>query len=187
MPTEPLCPDVPGPSVSGHQQDLRSAGCRFDPALYVWWGPALWLEGVFLPPDAAHARGPWPAGAGDACQIRTSLVWDSLEDCHRRVSFPLLIGLYCHPEGTRAHLFNVILIQQSSYDSDGTSRDEIKERFSLTMDFVENYLREVVSQNIPFSDKEKNKLTFEVSSCFWTVWTGETTPVLSVLNCGVLS
>lgn len=81
------------------------------------------------------------------------------------MSFPLLIDLYCHPEETRAHLFDVILIQQSSYDSDGTSRDEIKERFSLTMDFVENYLREVVSQNIPFSDKEKNKLTFEVSSC----------------------
>lgn len=50
----------------------------------------------------------------------------------------------------------------NSYDNDGTTRDEIKERFSLTMDFVENYLREVVSQNIPFSDKEKNKLTFEV-------------------------
>ncbi|XP_054879146.1 inositol 1,4,5-trisphosphate receptor type 1-like isoform X5 [Poeciliopsis prolifica] len=48
------------------------------------------------------------------------------------------------------------------YDNDGTTRDEIKERFSLTMDFVETYLREVVSQNIPFSDKEKNKLTFEV-------------------------
>uniref|UniRef100_A0A3Q2TMC2 Inositol 1,4,5-trisphosphate receptor n=1 Tax=Fundulus heteroclitus TaxID=8078 RepID=A0A3Q2TMC2_FUNHE len=48
------------------------------------------------------------------------------------------------------------------YDNDGTTRDEIKERFSLTMEFVETYLREVVSQNIPFSDKEKNKLTFEV-------------------------
>ncbi|XP_038553188.1 inositol 1,4,5-trisphosphate receptor type 1-like [Micropterus salmoides] len=48
------------------------------------------------------------------------------------------------------------------YDNDGTTRDEIKERFCLTMDFVENYLREVVSQNIPFSDREKNKLTFEV-------------------------
>uniref|UniRef100_H3C9T0 Inositol 1,4,5-trisphosphate receptor n=1 Tax=Tetraodon nigroviridis TaxID=99883 RepID=H3C9T0_TETNG len=48
------------------------------------------------------------------------------------------------------------------YDNDGTTRDEIKERFSLTMDFVETYLREVVSQNVPFSDKEKNKLTFEV-------------------------
>lgn len=56
-----------------------------------------------------------------------------------------------------------MFISQCSYDNDGTTRDEIKERFSLTMDFVENYLREVVSQNIPFSDKEKNKLTFEVS------------------------
>ncbi|XP_056591659.1 inositol 1,4,5-trisphosphate receptor type 1 isoform X3 [Triplophysa dalaica] len=48
------------------------------------------------------------------------------------------------------------------YDNDGTTRDEIKERFALTMDFVESYLRDVVCQNIPFSDKEKNKLTFEV-------------------------
>lgn len=49
-----------------------------------------------------------------------------------------------------------------SYDNDGTTRDEIKERFCLTMEFVENYLMSVVSQNIPFDDREKNKLTFEV-------------------------
>lgn len=60
------------------------------------------------------------------------------------------------------HTVNITVPLLNSYDNDGTTRDEIKERFSLTMDFVENYLREVVSQNIPFSDKEKNKLTFEV-------------------------
>ncbi|MGH0152383.1 UNVERIFIED_CONTAM: hypothetical protein FKN15_049538 [Acipenser sinensis] len=49
-----------------------------------------------------------------------------------------------------------------SYDNSGTSKDEINERFSQTMEFVEEYLRDVVCQNIPFSDKEKNKLTFEV-------------------------
>ncbi|CDQ90032.1 unnamed protein product [Oncorhynchus mykiss] len=49
-----------------------------------------------------------------------------------------------------------------NYDNDGTTRDEIKERFCLTMEFVENYLMSVVSQNIPFDDREKNKLTFEV-------------------------
>ncbi|XP_066554244.1 inositol 1,4,5-trisphosphate-gated calcium channel ITPR1 isoform X5 [Amia ocellicauda] len=48
------------------------------------------------------------------------------------------------------------------YDNNGTSKDEIKERFAQTMEFVENYLRDVVCQNFPFSDKEKNKLTFEV-------------------------
>uniref|UniRef100_A0A452SNX9 Inositol 1,4,5-trisphosphate receptor n=1 Tax=Ursus americanus TaxID=9643 RepID=A0A452SNX9_URSAM len=44
----------------------------------------------------------------------------------------------------------------------GTSKDEIKERFAQTMEFVEEYLRDVVCQRFPFSDKEKNKLTFEV-------------------------
>ncbi|XP_060036772.1 inositol 1,4,5-trisphosphate receptor type 1 [Erinaceus europaeus] len=48
------------------------------------------------------------------------------------------------------------------YDSSGASKDEIKERFAQTMDFVEEYLRDVVCQRFPFSDKEKNKLTFEV-------------------------
>ncbi|XP_029457322.1 inositol 1,4,5-trisphosphate receptor type 1 isoform X1 [Rhinatrema bivittatum] len=48
------------------------------------------------------------------------------------------------------------------YDSSSTSKDEIKERFAQTMEFVEEYLRDVVCQSFPFSDKEKNKLTFEV-------------------------
>ncbi|XP_014723836.2 inositol 1,4,5-trisphosphate-gated calcium channel ITPR1 isoform X5 [Equus asinus] len=48
------------------------------------------------------------------------------------------------------------------YDNSGTSKDEIKERFAQTMEFVEEYLRDVVCQRFPFSDKEKNKLTFEV-------------------------
>ncbi|TRY54966.1 hypothetical protein DNTS_020726 [Danionella cerebrum] len=53
-------------------------------------------------------------------------------------------------------------ISIDDYDNDGTSRDEVKERFFQTMEFVENYLRDVVCQSFPFSDKEKNKLTFEV-------------------------
>lgn len=56
----------------------------------------------------------------------------------------------------------VVFLFLTSYDNDGTSRDEVKERFSQTMEFVENYLRDVVCQSFPFSDKEKNKLTFEV-------------------------
>uniref|UniRef100_A0A8D3DQN7 Inositol 1,4,5-trisphosphate receptor n=1 Tax=Scophthalmus maximus TaxID=52904 RepID=A0A8D3DQN7_SCOMX len=40
--------------------------------------------------------------------------------------------------------------------------NSIDERFSQTMEFVENYLRDVVCQSFPFADKEKNKLTFEV-------------------------
>lgn len=57
----------------------------------------------------------------------------------------------------------VLIFSPSSYDSSGTSKDEIKERFAQTMEFVEEYLRDVVCQRFPFSDKEKNKLTFEVT------------------------
>lgn len=38
----------------------------------------------------------------------------------------------------------------------------MKRKFALTMEFVEEYLKEVVNQPFPFGDKEKNKLTFEV-------------------------
>lgn len=62
--------------------------------------------------------------------------------------------------------FVLFLLPFYSYDNDGTSKDEIKERFSQTMEFVENYLRDVVCQSFPFADKEKNKLTFEVSLAY---------------------
>ncbi|XP_067860775.1 inositol 1,4,5-trisphosphate-gated calcium channel ITPR2 isoform X2 [Heptranchias perlo] len=49
------------------------------------------------------------------------------------------------------------------YDSvTDTSRDDKKNKFALTMNFVEDYLKDVVTQPFPFGDKEKNKLTFEV-------------------------
>eukprot|EP00062_Callorhinchus_milii_P022695 gi/632980746/ref/XP_007907206.1/ PREDICTED: inositol 1,4,5-trisphosphate receptor type 2 isoform X2 [Callorhinchus milii] len=43
-----------------------------------------------------------------------------------------------------------------------TSRDDKKNKFALTVEFVEDYLKDVVTQLFPFGDKEKNKLTFEV-------------------------
>uniref|UniRef100_A0ACB8FPZ7 Inositol 1,4,5-trisphosphate receptor type 2 n=1 Tax=Sphaerodactylus townsendi TaxID=933632 RepID=A0ACB8FPZ7_9SAUR len=49
------------------------------------------------------------------------------------------------------------------YDSfTDSSRNDMKRKFALTMEFVEEYLKEVVNQTFPFGDKEKNKLTFEV-------------------------
>uniref|UniRef100_A0A8C7QSZ5 Inositol 1,4,5-trisphosphate receptor n=1 Tax=Oncorhynchus mykiss TaxID=8022 RepID=A0A8C7QSZ5_ONCMY len=43
-----------------------------------------------------------------------------------------------------------------------TSREEMKRKFAPTMEFVEEYLKDVVSQPFPFGDKEKNELTLEV-------------------------
>ncbi|XP_053261116.1 inositol 1,4,5-trisphosphate receptor type 2 isoform X6 [Podarcis raffonei] len=49
------------------------------------------------------------------------------------------------------------------YDSfTDSSRNDMKRKFALTMEFVEEYLKEVVNQPFPFGDKQKNKLTFEV-------------------------
>ena len=74
-----------------------------------------------------------------------------------------------------SHFIILFIFPPSSYDNDGTTKDEIKERFALTMEFVENYLSDVVCQNFPFSDKEKNKLTFEVGSesCFSSIHIGK--------------
>ncbi|XP_038666908.1 inositol 1,4,5-trisphosphate receptor type 2-like isoform X1 [Scyliorhinus canicula] len=49
------------------------------------------------------------------------------------------------------------------YDSfTDPSRDDKKNKFALTVDFVEEYLKDVVTQPFPFGNKEKNKLTFVV-------------------------
>ncbi|XP_043932426.1 inositol 1,4,5-trisphosphate receptor type 3 [Protopterus annectens] len=51
------------------------------------------------------------------------------------------------------------------YDSNmNESRDDKKNKFSTTMEFVEVYLKIVLSEDFPFADEEKNKLTFEVVS-----------------------
>ncbi|XP_068125479.1 inositol 1,4,5-trisphosphate-gated calcium channel ITPR3 isoform X2 [Hyperolius riggenbachi] len=43
-------------------------------------------------------------------------------------------------------------------------KDDKKNKFTNTMEFVEDYLNTVVSEAMPFANEEKNKLTFEVVS-----------------------
>lgn len=53
-----------------------------------------------------------------------------------------------------------------SYDSNmDDSRDNKKNRFSNTMVFMEEYLNNVLNDELPFHNEEKNKLTYEVSCC----------------------
>lgn len=62
-----------------------------------------------------------------------------------------------------SHQLNLLFYYLSRYDSTtDSSRNDMKRKFALTMEFVEEYLKEVVNQPFPFGDKEKNKLTFEV-------------------------
>ncbi|XP_010772189.1 inositol 1,4,5-trisphosphate receptor type 3-like [Notothenia coriiceps] len=52
-----------------------------------------------------------------------------------------------------------------SYDSNmDDSRDNKKNRFSNTMAFMEEYLNNVLNDELPFHNEEKNKLTYEVVS-----------------------
>lgn len=68
-----------------------------------------------------------------------------------------------------------------SYDSNmDDSRDNKKNRFSNTMAFMEEYLNNVLNDEMPFHNEEKNKLTYEVCTC-------SSTSSLSVLQCSVSS
>ena len=61
----------------------------------------------------------------------------------------------------------------SSYDSNlNASRDDKKNKFASTMEFVEDYLNNVVSEAVPFANEEKNKLTFEVGWGSAGCWCG---------------
>lgn len=43
-------------------------------------------------------------------------------------------------------------------------KDEVKQKFATTLQFVEEYLSNVVNRSYSFSDKEQNKLTYEVTA-----------------------
>ncbi|KAM9815199.1 inositol 1,4,5-trisphosphate receptor type 2 isoform X1 [Syngnathus typhle] len=55
-----------------------------------------------------------------------------------------------------------ITIHEFEYESADTSREEMKRKFAPTMEFVDEYLKDVVSQPYPFGEKDKNELTLEV-------------------------
>ncbi|XP_017278513.1 inositol 1,4,5-trisphosphate receptor type 2 isoform X2 [Kryptolebias marmoratus] len=55
-----------------------------------------------------------------------------------------------------------VTISGFEYDSTDSLREEMKKKFAPTMEFVEEYLRDVVNQSFPFGEKDKNELTQEV-------------------------
>ncbi|TRY92287.1 hypothetical protein DNTS_007066 [Danionella cerebrum] len=55
-----------------------------------------------------------------------------------------------------------ISVNEYDYEFRDTSREEMKRKFAPTMHFVDEYLKDVVSQPDPFGDQEKNELTLEV-------------------------
>lgn len=59
-------------------------------------------------------------------------------------------------------VMGLMLRRRFEYESSDSSREEMKRKFAHTMEFVEEYLRDVVSQPYPFGDKDKNELTLEV-------------------------
>lgn len=85
VPAEALCPDVSGPSVSGHRRDLQAAGHRAHLPVHDGRDAALRPPRLLLPPHAPRPRRPRPAGAGDTRQVRPSLDRDPHLHHHQRV------------------------------------------------------------------------------------------------------
>lgn len=56
----------------------------------------------------------------------------------------------------------IVFLCRFEYESADSSREEMKRKFAPTMEFVEEYLKDVVSQPFPFVEKDKNELTLEV-------------------------
>lgn len=48
------------------------------------------------------------------------------------------------------------------YEFSNATREDMKRTFTPTMEFVEEYLKEVVNSHYPFANEEKNELTLEV-------------------------
>ncbi|CAL9697413.1 unnamed protein product [Knipowitschia caucasica] len=55
-----------------------------------------------------------------------------------------------------------ITIHDFEYELSDASQEEMKRKFFPIKEFVEEYLKDVVSQRFPFEDKDKNELTLEV-------------------------
>ncbi|XP_061085026.1 inositol 1,4,5-trisphosphate receptor type 2 [Conger conger] len=55
-----------------------------------------------------------------------------------------------------------ISVTEYNYECTDITREAMKKKFTHTMDFVEEYLKDVVNQPFPFGDKDKNELTLEV-------------------------
>lgn len=56
-----------------------------------------------------------------------------------------------------------IILRYDQYEAEGEEREDIRKRFEGVIEFVENYLHNISSNIWSFSDKEQNKLTYEVS------------------------
>lgn len=91
VPAEAVCADVPGPAVPGHRRDLQAAGRRAHLPLHDGRDAALRPARLLLPPHAARARRPRPAGAGHAGQVRPALDRDPHRHHHQGVSAPFTL------------------------------------------------------------------------------------------------